>query len=90
MKIMPPTRPQPVFGIYLKTSITRRVDGTVISDVGKYKDNKITIYNAFNEKDVLEHRLFYLSDLLGNFKRFKLDYFNSKGKKIKSVRGEAR
>jgi len=90
MKVMPPTRPQPVFGIYLKTNITKRIDETIISHEGKYKNNKITIYNAFNEKGILEHKLFYISDLLGNFKRFRLDYFNSKGKKIKSVGDRAR
>ena len=90
MKVMPPTRPQPVFGIYLKTSINKRLDGTVISHEGKYKDNKITIYNAFNEKNILEHKLFFISDLLGNFKRFRLDYFNSKGKKVKSVRSQVK
>jgi hypothetical protein len=75
------------FGIYKNTTKTVRDYGTVICDTGIYKDKKIEIYSAFGNNGKLEHKLYYVSQMM-KWLKSKLVYFsnNKKWKTIKSER----
>lgn len=75
------------FGIYQNTTKTVRSYGTVICDTGIYKDKKIEIYSAFGNNGKLEHKLYYVSQMM-KWLKSKLVYFsnNKKWKTIKSER----
>ena len=75
------------FGIYQNTHKVTRDWGTLITDTGILKDKKIEIYNAYNKNGKLEHKLYYLQNLLGNWLKSKLVYF-SNGKKYKTLCSE--
>lgn len=83
-------RIQPVdnisFGIYKNTNKTVRDYGTVICDTGIFKDKKIEIYSMFDKSGKLEHKLYYVSQML-NWLKSKLVYF-SNGKKWKVLKSE--
>lgn len=76
----------PSFKIYQGTTKTVRDYGTVICDTGIYKDKKIEIYSAFGKQGKLEHKLYYVSQML-NWLKSKLVYYSG-GKKFKTVRSE--
>ena len=60
------------FGIYKCTNYTKYG----YRDYGTYKDKNIEIYHDTKDKS----KLFYVSDILLNWIKYKLEYFN-KGKK---------
>lgn len=73
------------FGIYQNTRKVTRDWGTLITDTGKTKDKKIEIFNAYNKQGRLEHKLYYLQDLVGNWLKSKLVFFSEAGKKYKTL-----
>lgn len=75
------------FGIYQNTKTTVRDYGTVICDIGTFKDKKIEIYSMVGKNGKLEHKLYYVSQML-NWLKSKLVYYsnNKKWKVIKSER----
>lgn len=75
------------FGIYQNTKTTVRDYGTVICDTGTFKDKKIEIYSMVGKNGKLEHKLYYVSQML-NWLKSKLVYYsnNKKWKVIKSER----
>ena len=85
-------RTQPVdnisFGIYKSTNKTVRDYGTVMCDTGLFKDKKIEIYSMSNKEGQLEHKLYYVSQMI-KWLKSKLVYF-SNGKKWKVLRSENR
>ncbi len=76
MKIQPiqPTKPQPSFGIYLKTRKTAYGH----CDIGKLKGYNIEIYHDYDTKS----KLTYVSDMLRNWVKSKLVYFEHGIKKV--------
>ena len=68
------------FGIYRKESITKVGNEEIRTVHGKYKDKKITIYTHYTDNKKLA-KLFYISDLLGNFIKLKLEKFDLFGNK---------
>ena len=76
------------FGVYQNTKTTVRDYGTVICDTGLFKGKKIEIYSAFGKNGKLEHKLYYVSQMM-NWLKSKLVYF-SNNKKWKVVRSERR
>ena len=68
------------FGIYQQTKITRygKIDKGIIN--GK----KLDIYTSY-ENGKVKHRLYYLTDLAGNWIKSKLKYFDDKGE-LKTIR----
>jgi len=77
------------FGIYKNTKSTIHKFGKVETDMGIVNNKKIEIYNAYGTNGKLEHKLYYLQDLLGNWLKSKLVYF-SNGKKWKTLKSERR
>lgn len=76
---------QPTFKCH-KGSVERIRDyGKVIQETGIYKGHKLDIYSAYTKENELIHKLYYLSDNVGNWIKSKLIYY-SKGKKWKEVR----
>lgn len=73
MKIEP-VKPQPTFGIYLRTKKTFYGH----CDIGKYKGNNIEIYYDYKDKT----KLYYVSDAVRNWIKSKLIYFHNGIKKI--------
>ena len=69
-----PNKPQPTFGIYLKTRKTAYGH----CDIGKYKGNNIEIYHDYETKS----KLYYVSDAVRNWIKSKLIYFDNGNKKI--------
>ena len=69
-----PIKPQPTFGIYLRTRKTAYGH----CDIGKYKNRNIEIYHDYETKS----KLFYVSDALRNWLKSKLIYFERGLKKI--------
>ena len=67
-------RPQPTFGIYIRTKKTSY--GTC--DIGKYKGNNIEIY----DDKVDNAKLYYVSDFIRRWIKSKLVYFENGIKKI--------
>jgi hypothetical protein len=76
------------FGIYQNTTKTVRSYGTVMCDTGLFKDKKIEIYSMSNKEGQLEHKLYYVSQMI-KWLKSKLVYF-SNGKKWKVLRSENR
>ena len=76
------------FGIYQNTNKTVRSYGTVICDTGVFKDKKIEIYTSIGKNGKLEHKLYYVSQLM-KWLKSKLVYF-SDNKKWKTIRSERR
>lgn len=76
MKIPPidTTKPQPSFGIYLKTRKTSYGH----CDIGRYKGINIEIYHDNESKS----KLYYVSDKVRNWIKSKLIYFEKGIKKI--------
>ena len=74
------------FGIYKQTKISDSGYRKVVRDIGIVNNKKIDIYNAY-EDGTLVHKLYYLSDLVGNWIKSKLKYITN-GKVSKTVRSE--
>lgn len=69
-----PVRPQPTFGIYIKTKKTSYGH----CDIGRYKGNNIEIYHDYMERT----RLYYVADKVRNWIKSKLVYFEHDKKRI--------
>ena len=69
MKIQPAqtNKPQPTFGIYLKTRKTAYGH----CDIGKFKGHNIEVYHDYETKS----KLTYVSDAFRNWVKSKLVYF---------------
>lgn len=80
MQIQPtqPNKPQPTFGIFLRTRKTAYGH----CDIGKYKGNNIEIYHDYKDKT----KLYYVSDSVRKWIKSKLIYFENGIKKV--VRSE--
>ena len=76
------------FGIYKNTTTTVRDYGTVTCDTGIFKDKKIEIYSMVGKNGKLEHKLYYVSQML-KWLKSKLVYY-SNNKKWKVIRSEKR
>ena len=76
------------FGVRVTPKIRDYGDRKVIQETGIINNKKLDIYYAYNQDKKLEHKLFYLSDLVGNWIKSKLQYFNKDGKVIKSLHSE--
>lgn len=74
------------FGIYQNTTKTVRSYGTVICDTGTFRDKKIEIYSMVGKNGKLEHKLYYVSQML-RWLKSKLVYY-SNNKKWKTIRSE--
>ena len=66
------------FGIYRKESITEVGDEKINTLHGRYKDYKVTVYRQYAKKKLVS-KLFYISDLVGNFIRLKLMKIDDNG-----------
>lgn len=64
------------FGIYKGTKPTRY--GKI--DTGLFKGNKIDVYYSY-ENNKIKHKLYYVTDSLGNWIKSKLIYFDDFGEK---------
>jgi hypothetical protein len=84
MKPQPIQSYNPTFGVYKVTKITHYGH----RDTGILRDKKLDIYTG-RENGELKHKLYYLSDNLGNWIKSKLVYFEN-GKKVNVVRSEKR
>ena len=76
------------FGVYQNTKTTVRDYGTVICDTGLFKGKKIEIYSMVGKNGKLEHKLYYVSQML-KWLKSKLVYY-SNNKKWKVIRSERR
>lgn len=76
---IPPDKPQPTFGIYLRTRKTPYGH----CDIGRFRGANIEIYHDYQEKT----KLYYVSDSLRNWLKSKLIYFEKGIQKI--LRSEA-
>ena len=79
IKPIPPDKPQPTFGIYIKTRKTPYGQ----CDIGRFRDKNIEVYTDYQEKT----KLYYVSDSCRNWIKSKLIYFIEGIKKI--IRSEA-
>lgn len=71
-----------------KGSIERLRDfGKVIQETGYINKKKLDIYSAYTEDGELIHKLYYLSDHLGNWIKSKLKFFQN-GKCIRVIRSK--
>ena len=61
--------------------------GKVIQDTGLINGFKLDIYSAYTNEGELIHKLYYLSDSVGNWIKSKLKYFQN-GKCYKTIRSE--
>ena len=61
--------------------------GKVVKDVGIINGKKLEIYSAYTREGKLIHKLYYLSDKVGNWLKSKLVYYQD-GKKFKTIRSE--
>lgn len=69
-----------------KGSVERIRDyGKVIQDTGFIYGKKLDIYSAYDTEGNLIHKLYYLSDSVGNWIKSKLKYY-SNGKVYKTIR----
>lgn len=71
-----------------KGSIERiREYGKVIRDTGIFNGKKLDIYSAYSKDGQIIHKLYYLSDSVGNWIKSKLKYY--KGRQVvKIIRSE--
>lgn len=78
---------QPSFKCH-KESIERiREYGKIIRDTGFFNGKKLDIYSAYSKDGQIIHKLYYLSDSVGNWIKSKLKYY--KGRQIvKIIRSE--
>ena len=94
MKIQPiPTTSiskTPPFKCHKGTTEKLREYGKVIQDTGIFKGNKLDIYTAYDKEGNLMHKLYYLSDSVGNWIKSKLKYYGKNGKCYKTVWGQKR
>ena len=75
---IPPIQPNsPTFGIYQVTKVTHYGH----RDTGILRGYKLDIYTA-KENGKLKHKLYYLSDSVGNWIKSKLVIFNKNSKQI--------
>lgn len=82
---------QPVsFKCHTNTTERLRDYGKVIQDTGIFKGYKLDIYSAYSREGKLLHKLYYLSDIVGNWIKSKLKYYDESGKCFKTVRSEKR
>ena len=84
MHVPPITQPT-VFRCHTDTTEKIRDYGKVIKDTGFINGKKLEIYSAYSREGKLIHKLFYLSDKVGNWIKSKLVYYHD-GKKIKTLR----
>ena len=93
MKIQPiPTTnisKTPPFKCHKGTTEKLRDYGKVIKDTGVFNNKKLDIYSAYNNQGEIVHKLYYLSDSLGNWLKSKLKYYEN-GKVVKEIRSEKR
>lgn len=61
--------------------------GKVIQETGYINKKKLDIYSAYSEDGELIHKLYYLSDHLGNWIKSKLKFFHN-GKCYKVIRSK--
>lgn len=88
MQIQPLRHPSPnpiSFGIYKITEVKHYG----YKDTGFLKNQKLDIYVAKDDENGIKHKLYYLSDKVGNFIKSKLVYFEN-GKKVQTVRSESK
>ena len=86
MRIEPITTP---FKCHMSTNESLRDYGKVIKDSGVINGFKLDIYSAYTREGKVIHKLYYLSDAVGNWVKSKLVYFQD-GKKYKTIRSERR
>lgn len=87
MKVQPLSPCQPSFGVWKGTTKTVREYGATICDKGEINGKRIEIYSSYSKQNKLEHKLYYLSDMVCNWLKSKLVYFSGK-KKYKIIRSE--
>ena len=68
------------FGIYKSQNVTKVGNEEITTVNGIYKDKKISIYTHKTDNKRLA-KLYYISDLLGNFIKLKLQKFLPDGSK---------
>lgn len=79
---------QPItFKCHQETKEMLREYGKVIKDTGYIYGKKLEIYSAYSREGKLLHKLFYLSDKVGNWLKSKLVYYKD-GVKQKTTRSE--
>ena len=86
MKVQPIQIPPP-FKCHQATTETMKPYGKVIKETGIIKGFKLDVYSAYTREGKLVHKLYYLSDKVGNWVKSKLVYYQN-GKKFKTVRSE--
>lgn len=59
--------------------------GKVIQDTGIFKGYKLDVYSAYSREEKLVHKLYYLSDIVGNWIKSKLKYYGKNGKCYKTI-----
>lgn len=80
---------EPVFdGIRQESKEVLREYGKVTRERGFLNDKRLDIYNAYNKEGKLIHKLYYLTDRVGNWIKSKLVYFDDDGKKYKEIISE--
>lgn len=80
---------QPIsFQCHTTTSERLRDYGKVICDTGYINGKKLEIYSAYSREGKLLHKLYYLADMVGNWIKSKLKYYDESGKVYKVVRSE--
>lgn len=85
MKPQPITTYNPSFGIYKITEVKHYG----YKDTGFLKNQKLDIYVAKDDEQGIKHKLYYLSDKVGNFIKSKLVYFEN-GKKVQTIRSDSK
>lgn len=80
---------QPItFKCHQGTTEKLRDYGKVIKDTGFIYGKKLEIYSAYSREGKLLHKLYYLADMVGNWIKSKLKYYDEDGKVYKIVRSE--
>lgn len=86
MKIHPIDIPPP-FKCHQSSKESLRDYGKVIKDTGFINGKKLEIYSAYTREGKLIHKLYYLSDAVGNWIKSKLVYY-ANGKKVKTLKSQ--
>jgi hypothetical protein len=90
LKIQPIPTTSISFKCHKGTTEKIRDYGKVIQDTGFFKGNQLDIYSAYDKEGNIMHKLYYLSDSVGNWIKSKLKYYGKNGKCYKTVWGEKR
>ena len=88
MIIQPIQTQTPLFKCHKGTTVRLRDYGKVIQDTGFFNGKKLDIYSAYDTEGNLMHKLYYLSDSVGNWIKSKLEFYGNNGKCYKTIWGE--